>query len=219
MDLPEIQSAYQTVMGSIAQRLLVADNALNEAECNPEHPNTWTSCELATVQIRVICELLLLSSSLAHLGAGESLDDRKWRPKDVFSELTKLSEHPLQIAVQVEFNKNGPGNHHIIPLMQPLSLDKLSRVYGICGDLLHAPSARQVLRQSLPSFDIKQIRSWLNGLIRLANGHALMLPRREKIILSIWRPEETLEPKCYSMAAFGESTFDPSSLPEFELLP
>ena len=213
-----LESAYPSVMEDFARRVLVAENALDEVLKNPGHENNWTSCELAVVQIRKICELVLLGSTLAHLDHGEMVDDRKWRPKDVFAELDQVNEHPLPIPITIEIDKNGPGAHHANPTSKPLTIASLSRVYGVCGDLLHVPSARQVIKEKLPTFDVGLLLEWLDGLRWLLIGHALMLPHRQKILVCTWDGTASATPKCILLEAQGESTLDVSSLPEFSLL-
>ncbi len=213
-----LESAYPSVMEDFARRVLAAENALDEVLKNPGHENNWTSCELAVVQIRKICELVLLGSTLAHVDHGEAIDDRKWRPKDVFAELDQVNAHPLPIPIVIEIDKNGPGAHHAIPKSKPLMIASLSKVYGVCGDLLHVPSARQVISERMPAFDVGLLNSWLAGLKALLMGHALMLPNRQKILICTWDGKVPAEPKCFMLEAQGESTLDVSCLPEFGLI-
>lgn len=217
-DVPPIDSAYPPVIESIARRISAAEDALDEVRCNPDHPQNWISCELATLQIRMICELLLLGSTLAHLKeGGKELDDRKWRPKEAFGQLDRINAHPLQVPVEVL--RTDQGGPQISPISKPLPFEAISKVYGICGDLLHVPTARQVLKASLPVYDVEQLQKWLAGLKRVIVSHALMLPERKKVLLSIWSglPDET--PKCFLLNAMGESTLDLNQYPDFDLLP
>jgi len=214
-----IESAYPSVMEYISQRISAAENAIDEVVCNPGHQNSWISCELATIQIRMICELIMLGSVLAHIQSGEELDDRKWRPKEAFGELDRVNSHPLPIPVELIYDANGPGAHQANPVSKPLPLNAISKIYGICGDLLHIPTARRVMEAKRPSYDLDQLQRWLTGLKRIIVGHALMLPERRRVLLCTWSGLAGEVPKCVLLDAMGESTFDLSKLAEFDLLP
>jgi hypothetical protein len=208
------------VIEAIALRLIAAENALDEVACNPAHSNSFISCELAVLQIRLICELILLGSTLAHQNeGGKVLDDRKWRPKHAFGELQKLNDHPLPFPVKIYADKNGSGSHHADPVSKALPYEILSQIYGLCGDLLHAPSARQVVKANIPSFDISLLQRWLAGIKQLIVGHALMLPERKKILLCSWSGIADQKPSCFVLDAEGPSTLDVDGLPDFNLLP
>jgi hypothetical protein len=220
MSVEPAESAYPIVLEDISRRISAAENAIDEVICNHGHQNNWISCEIIVLQIRKICELILLGSTLVHLNeGGDILNDNKWRPKDAFSELDKVNSHPLPLPVDVQIDKNGPGAHHAVPLSKPLPFAAISRIYGICGDLLHVPSARQVMKAKLPSYDVGQLQHWLSGLKRLMLGHALMLPEREKILLCIWSGVAGEKPSCFLLDASGPSTLNLSKFPDFDLFP
>lgn len=214
-----VESLYLPVVKAIGMRLNIAKLAIQRIEAAPENPLVVGDCEAAVLQIRLICELLLLGSAAAHLHeGGQSISDNKWRPKDTFYDLRRLSDHPLQVPVSIYLNKNGEGQHHIDPISQPLPFNLLHEIYGRCGDLLHVPTIRQVTDGKVPYFDVDQIRKWLDGFRVLAMGHALMLPERSIIMLCIWSGVEGAEPEAYRLDASGPSTFDIASYPEFSLL-
>jgi hypothetical protein len=215
-----VESLYLPVVESIVQRILIAEDALRQVESDSANAIMFVGCEVAVLQIRMICELLLVGSTAAHLHeAGVSISATKWRPKDAFLELAKVNAHPLQVPVAIELHKNGIGQHHIIPKSQPLKFEALSEIYGRCGDLLHVPTVRQISEARLPEFDLGVLWRWLNGFREITMAHTLMLPERQIIMLAIWSGDPQSKPEAYRLDAAGPSTFDIHAYPEFSLLP
>ena len=213
-----VESLYLPVVESITQRIGIAEDAIVQVETNPSNPLNFVGCEVAVLQLRMICELILLGSTAAHLHeAGIDISDSKWRPKDAFFELSKISEHPLPIPVEVQIDRFGPGRHHLVPKSQPIPFAALSKIYGICGDLLHAPSVRQIRGNRLPEFDVAQISSWLKGFREIVMAHALMLPEREIVMFCIWSGATDEIPEAFRLDAKGPSTMEISSYPPFSI--
>ena len=214
------ESAYPAVMEDVARRIIAAEKSLAEVSENHGHPFAWVGCEVAVVQLRKICELFLLGSTIAHLEDGQAdLDAKKWRPKDAFIQLEGASEHGTQLPVEIQFDHNGPGAHHITPKSGPMSYQALKVIYGICGDLLHVPTAQQVFKGKLPSFDVDQLTRWLAGLKELAQAHVLMLPHRKRVYLCFWDGSLEKSPELVLLSAEGESTLKLEDYPNFSLFP
>lgn len=218
---PEAEnSLYVPVAEAICRRILIAEDALRQVEADPKSPLAFVGCEVAVLQIRMLCELFLLGSTAAHLlEAGIEISDNRWRPKDSFQQLDKLSDHPLPLPIEIQLNKNGEGLHHVTPKSQPIKFEALALIYGKCGDLLHVPTTRQVLRARLPEFDLALLWRWLAGFRERASAHALMLPERKVIVLCIWSGDPASPPEVFRLNAAGESTLDIKSYAEFALLP
>ncbi|MFA6220055.1 MAG: hypothetical protein WC692_09805 [Erythrobacter sp.] len=156
---------------------------------------------------------------MAHLAeAGMAISDKKWRPKDAFLELSQVNEHPLPMPIEIQLNKHGQGKHHIAPISQPVEFSVLAKVYGTCGDLLHVPTAKQVFTSKLPAFGIGVLEAWINGFKRIAMAHALMLPKREIILVVSWSGKIEEKPEVFRLDAAGESTMNMDNYPPFELL-
>jgi hypothetical protein len=199
-------------------RVLIAEDALDQVKGNPNNPTNIAGCELAALQLRLICELCLVGSQLAHLeDAGAKLSETKWRPVDAFAQLKGLSEHPLPMPVEVRLNARGPGEHQIEPKAQPIPFSDISEIYGRCGDLLHVPTIKQVLKGRLPEFDVERLSSWVAAFKELARAHVLMLPERKIILLCVWTGAQDAAPQLYRLDAAGESTMDITSYPPCEM--
>ncbi|WP_161782487.1 hypothetical protein [Erythrobacter litoralis] len=203
----------------MAMRLLTAEKVLDELADKPDDPFALAGCELATLQIRLICELIMLGAQMAHLeDAGADLSETKWRPVNAYAQLKDLSEHPLPMPVKVELHKNGMGQHNIDPISRPISFQSISRVYGLCGDLLHAPTIKRVAAGKMSEFDVALLRSWVGDLKNLASSHVLMLPERKIIFLALWTGKIENEPELFRLDAAGQSTFVMENYPVCDLL-
>lgn len=214
----DLEMAYPSVAMEITKRLLVCEEALTSLSAEPSRDDAWISADLVTLQIRKICEMLLLGSSLAHLFGGfDNFDLKNWHPKDAFAELGKINEHPLPVPIVLPFHTLPTGERQIIPSSKPMPFSLLSSVYGRCGDLLHVPTAEKVLKGKVSPFDIGRFIKWVSGLKRLMSGHVLLLPEMQKILLCLWKGSRSEEPNIYLMEADGPSTFDIAKLPDFDL--
>lgn len=197
----------------------VLEDTLQKLVADPNGKFSLIACEVIVLQIRMICETLLLGSTLAHIYEGKTdLPDNKWRPKHTFQELAKVSPHPLQVPVEIELHKHGEGQHHTNPISQPIDFGILNRIYGVCGDLLHVPTPRQVGSGKLPEYDLAQLQQWADGFKRLAMGHALMLPDLQIILLMIWTGNIDDSPEVFRLDADGDVCVDMSKYPAFSLL-
>lgn len=213
------ETIYLLVMEDAVRRLGVAADALRQVRANPSNANNFAGCEVAAIQIRKVCEALVLGVTACHMIDDKHVvSDRKWRPKDAFQELEQINEHPLPVPVEVILDHAGPGQHHVVPQSKPMPFSTLSRIYGICGDLLHVPTLRQVVKGRLPEFDVPLLLDWIGGFSALVRGHALMLPKREIVMLCIWNGSFETKPEVYRLDAVGDSTLDLDKLCEFELL-
>jgi hypothetical protein len=213
-DQDEVRSSYVAVANALAMRTTIAEDALAQVRAGANTPLNLASCELATLQLRLLCEIYLLGSQLAHLeDAGANLSDKKWRPVDAFAQLEGLSEHPLPVPVEVKLNANGPGKHEIDPKSQPIPFPDLSEIYGRCGDLLHVPTIKQVQKGRLPEFDVEMLSKWVGAFKELTMAHALMLPERKKVLICLWSGEAAVEPTVFRLDATGESTLNINDYP------
>ena len=214
-----VESDYPVVMQDILRRLTAAEESLREMIEDSDHPNVWKNVDFVGLQVRKVCELFLLGSSLAHLReGGAEFDSSKWHPKDAFRELAKLNEHPLPVPVTIELHKNGPGQHHASPVSKPIPFEVLAGIYGMCGNVVHIPSAKKVLKGSPLPFDAGHLRKWIEGFLRLLMSHVLFLPEFKIGIICTWSGNRDDKPSCTIIAAEGDAMFDVDSLPNFDLV-
>jgi len=206
-------------MENAVRRLVAAEQCHEELTGNPIHPGSWKNCDFIALQVRKLCELMLLGSTLAHWREGTAdINPKKWRPKEAFGELSQVSNHPLQVPVAIHLHQEGQGQHHAEPLSKGMPFDTLNAIYGLCGDLLHVPSAKKVVAGAIPPFDAALFKAWMNGFRTLLQGHALLLPGLELVVLCRWSGSPADAPEVFLLSALGPSTLNLSDYPEFNLL-
>ena len=211
-------SMYPVVMNSIAGRLGACHDAMKIIENEPEKEDNWVRLDFITLQIRKICELFLLGSTLSHIGEGSAkIDPRKWRPKDAFSQLNQASDHPLPVPLRSEIDRDPTGLRQLQPATKPIPFQLLSAVYGHCGDLLHVPSADKVLKEQITPFDTRKFRGWIDGFAQLLAAHALMLLEFHRILVCTWSGDPRTPPNIILLEADGPVSFNVENLPEFNL--
>jgi hypothetical protein len=211
-------SNYPTVMQSIRGRLAAANDSLSQIEQNREALDNWKHLDFIALQVRKVCELIMLGSSLAHLDEGEApINAKKWRPKDSFAELAKVNQNPMPVPVRPQWSVQTDGSKQVVPASKPIPFDILSVIYGHCGDLLHVPSAAKVLNEAITPFDVRKFRGWVNGLAQLMSAHMLMLPAIKRVIICRWfGSEEDLE--MVMIEGEGAAVFDMGNLPDFSMV-
>ncbi len=218
MDAASVKSHYPTVINSIKTRLIAADRQLNFINENQDDGDNWFRLDAVALQVRKVCELMVLGSTLAHLQEGTELDPKHWRPKDAFNEIGKFNAYPLPIPLQLYFSVDDEGSKQLTPAMKPMPLSSLSKVYGQCGNLLHVPSAKRVLDENVAPFEWDKFRAWVNDLIRLVRGHALLLPAIQTIIVCRWSGVPDEVPQIILAEGDGEAVLNVSNLKDFDLL-
>jgi hypothetical protein len=215
-----LETAYPSVVNEMGQRLLACESMLTDLSQNHDRPDAWMVSDLVKLQMRKVCEMVMLGSAFAHLWDGHSeFDLNTWHPKDTFGALKDLNDHPLPIPIELEFRAHESGARQIMPASKPMPFRVLSTIYGRCNDLLHLPSVAKVLKNKVQPFDIGQFQTWVAGFKRLLLGHVLMLPHRSTILLCTWSGNAEDRPSVFVMEAEGPSIFDYSALPDFELVP
>jgi hypothetical protein len=218
MDGATIEAHYPTVANSIIFRLRVADQLLDQINENRDAEDSWVHADSVALQVRKVCELILLGSTLAHLQDGAALDPKHWRPKDAFMEIAKVNGNPLPLPLHPYSSVAENGSKQFVPSMKPMTYAALTRVYGLCGDLLHVPSAEKVLNEKVTPFDWDRFKAWVIDLKMLMRGHALLLPSIESLIVCSWSGLPDHEPEIILAEGVGGAFLNPDGLKDFDLL-
>ena len=212
------ESNYVTAINSLCGRLSAADQSLAEIERGPNPSEHWKNLDFVALQVRKSCELILLSSALAHLDDGQAgIDARKWRPNDAFAQLSRVNDHAMPVPIRYHWSAPAAGQKQIVPISKALPFEILSKVHGLCGDLLHVPSAAKVLNETVSPFRVNVFRAWIDGLIKLSFSHVLMLSDIRRVIV-YRRASMAVEPESFVVEGEGAAMFDQTLLPEFDLL-
>ena len=213
-----IEHHYPTVMSSIAGRLLASHKMLCLMEEQPEHEENWLRLDAVALQVRKVCELFLLGSTLAHLQEVSDLDPRKCHPKDAFAELHKFNPNPLPLPLKPEIQILADGTKQFVPASKPMPIRVLSAVYGQCGDILHVPTASKVLEEKVTPFNWNKYRGWVDGFNQLLASHLLLLPDIRRVLICTWSGQAGNRPSISLAEGSGEAILNDKELAEFTLL-
>jgi len=218
MDAKTIRSHYPTVINSISFRLRVADRLLDQIYENRESEESWIHADSVALQVRKVCELFLLGSTLAHLEEGTGLDPKHWHPSDAFRELQKFNDYPLPFPIRYQLSVAEDGSKQFVPEMKPMTYTALGRVYGYCGNLLHVPSASKFLDEKVHAFDWDKFKGWVGDFTRITRAHVLLLPKIESLIVCRWSGQEGEAPEIIVAEGVGEAALQADGLKDFDLL-
>ncbi|MBA4765496.1 MAG: hypothetical protein H2048_08450 [Erythrobacter sp.] len=213
-----IASHYPSVMSSIAGRLLASHQMLYLMESSPQHDDNWLRLDAVALQVRKVCELFLLGSTLAHLQDGTDLDPKKWRPKEAFAELSKFNPNPLPLPLKSGTDTSSDGTKQLIPASKPMPIKALSAIYGQCGDVLHVPSAYKVLEEKVTPFVWNRYRYWVDGFAQLLASHLLLMPNIHRVLICTWGGEAGDVPSIVLAEGEGEAILSDANLPDFTLV-
>lgn len=185
MSLEPVSSSYPDVMNHAVDRVVAAAESMDELWENPDHPNGWRNCDFIALQVRKLCELFLLGSSLVHFEDGhDGIDLKEWHPDKAFKRLQQLNDNPMPIPT--EMISLDDGHRQIQPISKALTNETLGAIYGRCGDLLHIPSAHRILNGKVGEFDMLRFSDWIRGFHRLITHHIILLPGIETVYLCLW---------------------------------
>lgn len=218
MDAASIESHYPTVIHSLVGRLSAANSLLIQIDEDKENLQNWLRLDSVALQVRKVCELIVLGSTLAHLQEGTELDPKHWHPKDAFKELERFNQYPLPIPLQLYISVDEHGAMQFVPAMKPIPLSALNRVYGQCANILHVPSAQKVLEEKVVPFEWDKYRSWVDGFVRVIRSHALLLPSIQSLIVCQWSGVWGESPEITMATGNGEAVLNAGNLAAFDLL-
>ena len=204
-------------MASVSYRLLVCEAKLIEIRTNPNKIETIVDIDCVALQVRKICELILLAATLAHVEDGFNLDKKHWHPKDAFRELKKFNAFPLPLPLENAVNFVG-GSKQLAPASKPMPFRTLASIYGQCGNIIHVPSAEKILAETIPPFDFAKYKQWVDGFHRLVGGHILLLPEIRKVLVCTWTGRATDPPQGSLEEGDGEAILQLAGLKDFDLL-
>jgi hypothetical protein len=185
---------------------------------NPHHDENWLRLDCVALQVRKVCELFLLGSTLAHLEEGTELDPKKWHPKDAFAEIGKFNANPLPIPLKLELVVLDDGSKQFVPASKPMPLKVLTGVYGQCGSILHVPTAFKVLEEKVTPFEWDKFRGWVDGFSQLLSGHLLLLPKIHRVLICRRVAEANNPLMIQIMEGDGEAILVDDKFPDFNLI-
>ncbi len=144
-----------------------------------------TTVESMYLQIRRILELIALSSLAAHKSE-YNLQQKKfrklWHPDKIFSSLGEINPRfypsPAKPSDRQETGLDWE------PIESGfLTKQELSKLYGLCGGVLHGDTPFSTKRNIQPIFE--DIHCWMQKIMRLLNFHMISLARDQQWLLAV----------------------------------
>lgn len=214
----DAESQYPNVIQSIGGRLLACNESLIVLEKKRESPDNWKHLDFVALQMRKVCELFMLASTLAHLNEGQvKLNAKQWQPQNAFLKLNEVNDYPMPIPIRPQLNVRLDQTTPISPISKPLPIELLSAIHGQCSAFLHAPSAAKVLSETITPFDVRKFRGWVDGYTALLSAHLLMLPDSKKLLVCLWNSPSS-EPQVSLLEGNTKVHINFKFLPDFSML-
>lgn len=164
--------------------------------------------ESAALSMRKICEYLAVAVVFAHHWEGNAaIDLMAWRPKDLLTDVGKLSDHPTPAPLE-PFQAAG----NLVPTARPVGSAQIAKVYGQLSNLLHVGSPNRIVQANFPPFDLDRLMGVSDAFQRLANAHVIALPNVKRVL--IWNGPTR---SALLGEGDGEAVFNFDHLPQLEL--
>lgn len=177
---------YRGIMDVVADRLDAISDAIAEVDANPEHPNNWQNAEFCYLQIRKCVEYVALALLAAHRVGDYECEklENAYKADSIFNDLAKLNPHGFPKAIQINFNNQEPGQHHI-DHAPTLSKRRMKRIYDGCAVHLHSGRLTDIINQTVPPYELPRVIEWRDELVSLLGQHQVMLPHGGLVML-VW---------------------------------
>jgi hypothetical protein len=210
-----VAEEYQVFVFEIFRRLGAIRLSLDEILANPIHANVWQNCDFCCLQFRKVCEYVAVSMTAVHCDYfDETVNLKKWKPKELLTQVSNFNVFPLPIPI------SGPqhsrqGTTHLVPLCKAVRVNDISRIYGLCGDVLHVGSLDRIQKMKMPSYNIEQMIGWLRGFDALLVNHVVLLPKIQEALVCL-NGNQGSAAKIFAVSARSESCFATDNLAEFD---
>lgn len=166
-------NAYIRVMQDIKRRMEVAQ-AFIDLRANAIYKPTQIEC--AVLQMRMIAELISLSSIAAHtevFGQHQMRFKDHWNPVDIFKDIQRINPGYFPRPFKAIEGPDGITNHQYLADDQYLTKPQLIEMHGRCSDLLHAKNPFG--KPANYNWYWKQVPIWLDRIVKLLNFHEIHL--------------------------------------------
>ncbi len=178
---------YCVLMEEIKERLRVLAAAIKGAYGLPE----VARFELCWLELRMICELIGLSSAVAHGTIPTTASQRfqsSYKPDDIFRQLEKVHPAFFPCAVDEEL-EDGVLSGMTIVENGYLTKTELVSLYGKCGDALHRGRLKNIGKER--QFSVMEIISWQNKIVRLLNRHFIAMSDQRAAVYVMMQSKDT----------------------------
>lgn len=174
-------SIYHEMMTEVKLRIMAINEHLSDIRNCSDQSRAIFHAEFCFLQIRMICEIIALSSLAAHSTIGLSKGALKeWNAERIFADLLKINPHCFPKAVSVDQLDKGV----IADIETPtIGLLDLKRIYSGCADMLHRSRGVHIVKRNSKNVDVSSIRMWGNDLVTLLANHMIYVANIETFFL------------------------------------
>lgn len=163
---------YVKVMEEIKRRTLVIGACL-DGDVDIVGP---PRIELATLQLRMILELIALGSLAANKEVFEMHSmrfEKYWSPSNIIKDLEKINPDFYPVPFKARDKDEAGIIKHDAVIGDYMTKHELVKVHGLCGNVLHA---RNPFKEHIDHDEFaKDISIWIGKVVRLLNCHEIRL--------------------------------------------
>lgn len=166
------------LMEEIKERRDAAITTLAKAHhTNP--PYNYLDIEFCYLQVRRICEILAIAALIAH----NEIDSfrankfiKAWNADDLFTKLASVNTTAFPRAARFEAEEEAGVFVATIENEGYLTREAFTQIYHQCSAGLHAGTLKRLLDYGPKQYNVKDVISWLDEIVRLLNIHVVVLP-------------------------------------------
>jgi hypothetical protein len=168
--------------------------------------------EFAFLQLRMICELVALSSLAAHFSLGlSSRLSKAWNAEQAFKLLQEVNPHCFPHPIRNIPDSLSIHNFHVIEGPSTFSRPDLSRVYAGCGEALHRGTIAAQMASQQKTYDLDRLNLWHRQIIELLDQHMILIRDPDRVLLVNMRGEGG-KVAVYAAEAVEPEDLDPDVL-------
>jgi hypothetical protein len=178
---PEIEqraAQYNALMAEVKARLQWLQMKIASVQLETNKAHRFIDGESCILQIRYICELIALSSTLTHHSLGLNKDLLKeYHAEKVLRRLSKLN--PEFYPKRFTTRNNGKPPLTFVLLEDTLSRDGLVKIYNECGKMLHRGIGKDILVNKMRVYELDTIASWARSIGHQVSNHVIHVTRHK----------------------------------------
>jgi hypothetical protein len=169
-------------MAEIKDRLQEIEFRLCVIQDRPKSPGAHFEAEFCYLQIRYICELIVLSSLAAHHSLGLNKELMKaYHADKIFEKLESINPFCFPTSVRsvrdtaglLQFFDGDP---------KAMTRKNLKDVYNQCGTMLHRGFLKHALNNIIKTYEPGKIEFWRGEILKLLSEHTIYLQREERVL-------------------------------------
>lgn len=173
---------YVALMREVKTRIGAIQGRLEVLRRDPPSPTAFLDAEFCFLQIRMICEIVALSSLSAHspLGLGKAIL-KYWNADRLFSDLEKINSNCFPRPLCVNAWNEGRISFAAGDYM---GIKELRAAYVTCGDFLHRGTGQTLLQGKPKRINVKWVRDVAANFVELLSNHVIYVAQIEAFFIA-----------------------------------